>query len=178
MMLCDRTRISDQRIFFLSFSQPLLTAVHHNMPSKAKNSTENASKKIPNIRWNNDGGALTWKLIAQLDKDENRHIFLGKAEKTDVRDFCLCYSCNILTYLKNTRPDSCAKVCKRIAEAILPEYAQIDAKGMGNRVKTKIESYVSLSEYIYALIIPQQPHKRVQGPGEEALCYWGGDNWG
>ena len=85
---------------------------------------------------------------------------------------------NVLTYLKNTRPDSHAKVCKRIAEAILPEYAQIDAKGMGNRVKTKIESYVSPSEYIYALIISQQPHKRVQGPGEEASCYWGGNNWG
>ena len=79
--LCDRTRISVPRVFFLSFSQPLLTAVHHNMPSKAKNSTENASKKIPDIRWNNDGGALTWKLIAQLDKDENRHIFQERQKK-------------------------------------------------------------------------------------------------
>lgn len=57
------------------------------MPPKANNSTEGVSKKIPDIRCNNDHGALTWKLIAQLDKDENRHIFFGKAEKTDVRDF-------------------------------------------------------------------------------------------
>ena len=62
------------------------------MPSKANN-TEGAPKKIPDIRWNNDGGALTWKLIAQLDKDENRHIFFGKAEKTDVR--------NLMHYLFN-----------------------------------------------------------------------------
>ena len=42
-----------------------------------------------------------------------------------------------------------AEVCKRIAEAILPEYSQIDAKGMGNHVKTKIESYISLWHIFY-----------------------------
>ena len=57
------------------------------MPPKAKYASETTSKKIPDIKWNSDGGALTWKLIAQLDKGENRHIFFGKAEKTDVRDF-------------------------------------------------------------------------------------------
>ena len=134
---------------FLSFSQPLLTAVHHNMPLKAKNSTENASKKIPDIRWNNNSGALTWKLIAELDKLPA--YFFRKGRKNGCAWFLTWYSCNILTYFKNTRPDSRAKVCKCIAEAILPEYAQIDVKGMRNRVKTKIELYVSLFEYIYVL---------------------------
>jgi hypothetical protein len=64
------------------------------MPSKANN-TEGTPKKIPDIRWNNDGGALTWKLIAQLDKDENQHIFFGKAEKTDMRNL-MHYSFNLL----------------------------------------------------------------------------------
>jgi hypothetical protein len=79
-----------------------MTTVHH---SKAKNTTNLASKKIPDIRWNHDGGALTWKLIAQLDRDENRHIFFGKAEKTDVREFLTyySYSFNIITFILRTR---------------------------------------------------------------------------
>jgi hypothetical protein len=60
------------------------------------NNNDNSSKKILDIRWNNNDGALTWKLISQLDKDENLHIFFGKGEKTDVRD-SMHYSFNILT---------------------------------------------------------------------------------
>ena len=71
--------------------------------SKTKNTTDLTSKKIPNIKWNHDGGALTWKFISQLDRDENWHIFCGKAEKMDVCEFLTYYSFIIVTFILRTQ---------------------------------------------------------------------------
>ena len=76
-----------------------MTTVSH---LKTKNTTDLTSKKIPDIKWNHNGGALTWKLIAQLDRDENQHIFFGKAEKMDVHEFLTYYSFNIITFFLRT----------------------------------------------------------------------------
>jgi hypothetical protein len=48
-------------------------------------------QRLPDIKWGSDNGKLTWQLIKQIENKENHHVFLGKAEKTDVRRLSTCF---------------------------------------------------------------------------------------
>lgn len=93
--------------------------------SAPQHSTGTTGRRIPDIPWREDNGRLIWSLLAEIEKDENRHVFLGKADKAD-----------------NTKGDSKTKVCKRIAEAILPDLYDLSPTTMGDRIKSKIEALI------------------------------------
>ncbi|KAG6846943.1 hypothetical protein H0H93_010980, partial [Arthromyces matolae] len=80
---------------------------------------------IPTINWNQDQGYLTKQLISELGKAENLKVFCGKKDASE-----------------NTSGDTKIKAAKRIAEAILSDLYQINARTMGDRVKNKIDSLI------------------------------------
>ncbi|KAF8059891.1 hypothetical protein FPV67DRAFT_1674386 [Lyophyllum atratum] len=108
---------------------------------------------IPAIPWVADNGKLIWALITELEKPENYKVFCGKKNKHE-----------------NTSGDSKAKVAKRMAEVIYPEYYKINPRTVGDHVKGKLDALIS--EYQKHVKRLRKTGKGVGGPEETMPAFF------
>ncbi|KAJ7618839.1 hypothetical protein DFH06DRAFT_1061721 [Mycena polygramma] len=80
---------------------------------------------LPRIDWSANEGALTWGVIAEMDRKENRLVLFGKQSKAE-----------------NTSGDSKIAVYKRIGGRILPDLFAKSPNALGKRVKGKAEDLI------------------------------------
>ncbi|KAJ2925642.1 hypothetical protein H1R20_g11452, partial [Candolleomyces eurysporus] len=95
------------------------------LPNNATSATT-AKPKLPEINWTANNYEMLHKLLTETEKPENRSVFYGKENKDD-----------------NTSGDSKNKVCKRIAEAIVPELFVQNPTAITKRITTKIKNVYS-----------------------------------
>ncbi|PIL25120.1 hypothetical protein GSI_13009 [Ganoderma sinense ZZ0214-1] len=106
---------------------------------KAAGSAENSPlprtpQALPKIQWTANQSAITWSLISEMEKTENRKVLFGKKS-----DEILCQPIGGRAE-KNSSAEHKISVCKRIAEAIVPALYSKDATVAGERVRSKIVS--------------------------------------
>ncbi|KAG2123246.1 CHAT domain-containing protein [Suillus clintonianus] len=74
---------------------------------------------IPDVHWSED---MTWSLLSEVEKDDNRLVLLGKREKKE-----------------NTSGDSKITVFQRIGAVVLPESYKLNPTATGKAVKRKYD---------------------------------------
>ncbi|KAG1848681.1 hypothetical protein F4604DRAFT_1935272 [Suillus subluteus] len=79
---------------------------------------------IPDVHWSED---MTWSLLSEVEKDDNRLVLLGKREKKE-----------------NTSGDSKITVFQRIGAVVLPKSYKLNLTATGKAVKRKYDQYVAL----------------------------------
>lgn len=99
---------------------------------------------LPDVPWAANHETLTWALLTELEKPENNRVLFGKTSKKE-----------------NTSGDNKAAVCRRIAKAIIPDFATQDLALASDRIKNKI--YVMTKIYL-------KHAKRLQG-ASSGVCY-------
>ena len=105
---------------------------------------------LPAISWTANENYLTWLLLTEMEKYEDYHIIFGKVDKEEVRPkfyafWCVFLCTNSSFTLQNTSSDRKVQVYKCIGETVLPDLYKINGSALGDRIKGKINSYVSNS---------------------------------
>ncbi|KAL1945887.1 hypothetical protein VTO73DRAFT_1889 [Trametes versicolor] len=81
-----------------------------------------APTTLPKINWTAGNHLLTWQLLAEVEKEENRKVLFGKRGD------------------QNSPAEHKISVAKSIAAAVVPDLYALDATVAGDRVKSKIAS--------------------------------------
>ncbi|KAJ7226227.1 hypothetical protein C8J57DRAFT_1586076, partial [Mycena rebaudengoi] len=79
------------------------------------------------IKWIENGGALIWALLEEMQVPANRLVLFGKTEGSD----------------EGTKGDSKIIVYKRIGKTILPQLFKTSPNALAKRVKGKAEDLLS-----------------------------------
>ncbi|KAG6818436.1 hypothetical protein H0H93_004995 [Arthromyces matolae] len=122
---------------------------------KKKTPTATSDKEtVPSVAWTADSHALTWLLINELEKPENRKVIIGKLKN------------------ENSSGDHKIQAYKRVAQQVLPAIFEVDAGIAANRVKGKWENLrKTYSTHAKRLYQTGAGIKDSQEPDEYSLCY-------
>ncbi|KAJ7740346.1 hypothetical protein B0H16DRAFT_1424231 [Mycena metata] len=109
--------------------------------------TRTRRSNLPDFPWTDNKSALISSLITEMEKPENSKVLFGKKEKGE-----------------NTSGDKKVTVYKRIGQAIVPEFYELEPATVGDRCRAKID-WLQKQYKHYA----QRLHQTGGGVGVETL---------
>ncbi|KAJ6474525.1 hypothetical protein DFH09DRAFT_1472946 [Mycena vulgaris] len=92
---------------------------------------------LPPISWTKDGGALIWKLLAEVEKPDHRPVILGKKDNSE--NTSGISKAAAFTVVHGTIRHCLPTITKAIGKEILPDAYGIDADAVAKCVKLKYE---------------------------------------